>query len=371
MDFELDELQKMVCATAARFVGEIDSFHARRTADTGYPARIRAAMAEMGWTGIAAAEEHGGFGGRAEDLVLLMQETGFSSAAPMLLGNVILPTLLLRASDMPAARSALSHLIDGTLRFGFAGYEAEQGYGLDRPRTMARRDGADWCLVGAKHLAFGGGRPDQLLVTVQIDHSGQTGLFLIDAADAGVAIREHVLIDGMFACDITFDGHVVDDAALVLQGQVADAAVSAAVDLAALCQCAAIVGCMDRATRLTADYLKVREQFRKPLAEFQVLQHRVSDMFIATNDARSMLYAALAATDGTPDLRARAISACKVKVMDAAGVVTGEAVHLHGGIGFTKEYEVGALYQRAVVMKRLLGDREYHLARVASLAAGN
>lgn len=368
MDFELDELQQMVCATAARFVEEVDNFHARRTADDAYPARIRAALADMGWTGIAAAEEDGGFGGRAEDIVLLMQETGFSSAAPMLLGDVILPTLLLCASDLPAAHSALGHLIDGTLRIAFAGYESEQGYRLEQPRTVARREGADWCLAGAKHLAFGGGRPDQMLVTARIEENGQTGLFLIDAAGAGVATREHVLIDGMYACDVTLNRHIVDNAALVLNGQAADAAVGAAIDLAALCQCAAIVGCMDRATRLTAEYLKVREQFRKPLAEFQALQHRVSDMFIATNDARSMLFAALAATDGPAHLRARAISACKVKVMDAAGAVTGEAVHLHGGIGFTKEYEVGALYQRAVVMKRLLGDREYHLARVAALS---
>lgn len=140
--------------------------------------------------------------------------------------------------------------------------------------------------------------------------------------------------------------------------------------MAALSVCAAVWGCMRRALELTTEYLKTRRQFGKHLADFQVLQHRVADMYIATNDAKSILLRAVAAMDGGPLERQRGVSAAKLKVMSTAQWVTGEAIQLHGGIGFTEEYEVGRLLQKAVVGERLFGDLDYHIERYIQLSGG-
>lgn len=370
MDFDLDETQELIKAAASRFGQDVDSFDRRRTANGRVAADLWLTLAEMGWTAIASSEDLGGLGGRAEDIAVLMMESGAGAAAPFLIGNVILPSFLLGDRQHENVVKTLGAVISGEIIVAFAGYEPGRRYDLASPATHAVRSGGHYVLSGAKSLVISGTRPDHLIISARIEENGASGnaLFLVDTSQAGVTCLEYRLIDGSSAFEVMLDEVFVDGDRLVSGSPCAGHLIDKAIGMAIVGLCAGIIGCMERAIRLCVDHLKLREQFGRPLAEFQSLQHCVADMFIATNEAKSMLFAAVAGLSGPARERQRALSACKVNVMTAGTWVTGQAIHLHGGIGFTKEHEVGYLFQRAVVAQRLLGDNDFHFTRYMALS---
>lgn len=188
-------------------------------------------------------------------------------------------------------------------------------------------------------------------------------LFIIGTARAGIHRRVFETIDGVEVADFTFKGAVVASAEMIAGADTAIQILQDALDEAIICLCAETLGGMDQAISLAADYLKLRKQFGRPLAEFQALQHTLAEMWIEANSARSMIYRAIAALGASGAERRRAISGCSIKLMQAAKWVAGTAVHLHDGIGMSCEYPVGHFLRRVLVSERLLGDREYHLGR--------
>ena len=301
-------------------------------------------------------------------MLVLLAEIGSGASAAFMIGNVIVPSFLLEASDTQLASQLLEQLVTGEVLIGFAGYEPGSGYGLRAPATSACKVGDGWRLTGTKTRVVSGLPPRAVIVSATVGEAGDVALFLVELDAPGVSCAASTLVDGTPVLDIRFvDVALVPEMSLLLAGGAGDA-IEDCMYLASFCACAAALGCMKRALALTADYLKLREQFGRSLSTFQALQHRVADMVIAMDDAHSSLFQAMAAMAGAPAVRRRAIAGCVVKVMAATKWVTGEAVHLHGGIGFTSEHEIGHLYQTGVVYGRLFGDADHYFARYVALA---
>jgi alkylation response protein AidB-like acyl-CoA dehydrogenase len=206
----------------------------------------------------------------------------------------------------------------------------------------------------------------QLIVTAD---AGGPSLFVVDARAQGVHLNPCRTVDGQRAADIRFDGVALGADALLGTAGGAQPLIDEAVDFAIALQCADAIGAMSFANDTTLEYLKTRKQFGAPIGSFQALQHRMVEMFIHTEQARSMAILAASKVDGAASAaeRQRAVSAAKVKIADAARIVSQEAVQLHGGMGMTEELKVSHTFRRLTTIGQRFGDADHHLERYASL----
>ena len=198
----------------------------------------------------------------------------------------------------------------------------------------------------------------------------QPAILIVNRNASGITQQTYELLDGTRAADITFEAVQLDPSALILRGSEVTPALHAALDNAVLAMSAAAIGSMEAVMAMTSEYLKTRIQYGQPLAKFQALQHRMAEMFVETDQARSIIYRALATIDaGDAEQRARAVSAAKSLVARAARFVTGQGIQLHGGIGTTEEYAVGHHYRAMLMYEYRFGDAAFHLDRSAGLLA--
>jgi len=364
MNFEHDEAQRLLADSLARFLSKDYDFDKRRgivASTEGWSERVWSTLASIGVLGQAFSAEDGGFGGGALDLMAAME--AFGSA---LLVEPVLPTaqagrLVARVGSEAQKQALLPRVIDGAMRLAFAHAEPGARFDLDAVRTQARREGARWTLTGEKCAVVGAPMADSILVSARTDAG--VGLFLVEPKRARLSARR--TLDGLLVADIALQG--VEGERL---GEDSDArpAIEEAVDFATALVCAEAVGAMTFACRTTLEYLKTRRQFGVPIGSFQALQHRMVDMYIACELSRSMAFLACAKVDAAEnaDDRARAVSAAKIKVSEAARLVSQEAVQLHGGMGMTEELKVSHTFRRLTVIAQQFGDRDHHLARFAA-----
>lgn len=371
MDFALTNEQQMLVDGAQRYIREQYGFDARnaavRSAD-GFSRAQWQTFAELGWLALPLAEEHGGMGGSPADVTLLMQELGSALVVePVVETAILCGTLLAAATANAAATPLLEAIAGGTQLVALAHTEPDGRSEYDTPvATRASGACAAWRLDGLKHRVFHGASADQLLVTARLGDGEQIGLFLVPRSASGVSVTSYALIDGTRAADIAFAGA---EATLLLQGDAVAAALTLALDRAVLAMSAAAIGSMDSVMAMTSEYLKTRVQYGQPLAKFQALQHRMAEMFVETDLARSIIVRALATLE-TGDAAAcgRAISAAKALVANACRFVTGQGIQLHGAIGTTEEYAVGHHYRAMLMYDYRFGDSAFHLDRSAGLA---
>jgi alkylation response protein AidB-like acyl-CoA dehydrogenase len=368
MDFRLTEEQEMLRDGARRFVvKELD--YAARAKRIARAEDCWPQLAELGWLMLAVPEAAGGLDRPLEDIAIIAEELGRGLALEPFICGAFLPSRLLALAGAPA--EPLTALASGERRFAVALHETPQRYALDGLATVAAAEpGNGFRLDGRKTLVLGGAEADRLIVAARLGAGTKPALFLVDAAAPGVSRRGYRTIDELAAADISFDAVRLPADALLAGPEAAPAILEQALDEAIVLLCADALGCMDRAIELTAEYLRIRKQFGQALAGFQALQHGVANLFIEANDARSMVYRALAAcADHAPE-RARAVSACKIKVMEAGRLIAGQAVHFHGGIGLTVEYPVGEHLRRILVAEQLFGNPQHHFERYMASRAG-
>jgi acyl-CoA dehydrogenase len=357
MDFRLSSEQDMLRDGVRRFVTDNLGFDARA-------ANARsdqwAAMAEMGWLMLPVPEDCDGLGGGIEDIAIVAEELGRGLALTPYVEAAALPARLidLAASD-DQRKAILPDLALGTTRIAVALYEPRGRFSLV-PQTVLVDQGMR--LSGTKVGVEGGAAAGQLIVSAQL--GDETELFLIDSNQPGISRSDYDAIDGRCLSDFSFADVEVSAQERLAGGTDVVSAIEQAVDEAIVAHCAEAVGCMDRAIEQTAEYLKIRQQFGQSLASFQALQHGVANLFIEANDARSILFRAMSKITATPDERRRAVSGCKVKVMEAARATIGQAVHYHGGIGVTTEYSVGHYLRRVLFLAQRFGNSAHHFERI-------
>ena len=377
MNFDYNEEQQLLADSIGRFISRDYDFEARKkivASKDGWSAKVWSTFAEMGLLGIPFDAELGGFGGGAVDLLSAMEAIGEGLVVEPFLPTVGLGAQLVARGGSEAQKKAiLPAVIEGRLKMAFAHTEAGARYELAQVAASAKKTGKVWVLDGEKHVVLGAPAADKLVVSARTagkpaDAKG-ISLFLVDREAAGVSLRPYVTVDETRAADVILKGvEVGDDALLGKQGE-ALALIEEVVDFATALVCAEAVGAMKQANDATLEYLKTRKQFGVPIGTFQALQHRMVDMVIDAEQARSMAYLACAKVDGekNPEERKRLVSAAKVKVADACRRVSQEAIQLHGGMGMTEELKVSHTFRRLTVIAQQFGDAGHHLERFAAL----
>jgi alkylation response protein AidB-like acyl-CoA dehydrogenase len=351
------------------------SFEARRkilASPAGMSDEVWATFAQMGLLALALPEDAGGFGGGAVDLMSVMEAIGEALVVEPFGPTVGLGAqLVARAGTEEQKRSVLPAVGEGAAKLAFACTEDGSRYDLARIATRARRDGAGYFINGVKRVVLGGPWAGRFVVSVRTAGTGSdahgVSLLLVDAGAPGVTRTDYVTLDGQRACDLRFDGARVPAGALLGAEGEALAAIEAVVDFATALVCAEAVGAIRSANEATLEYLKTRRQFGVPIGSFQALQHRMVDMTIAYEQARSMASLACTAVDADGDAaqRRHAVSAAKINIADACRHVSQEAVQLHGGMGMTDELKVSHTFRRLTMIAQQFGDADHHLARYA------
>lgn len=369
MDFELNDEQKMLSETVTRFVAETYNFqqreHALKTAE-GWSREAYAGLAEMGLLALPFAEEDGGFGGGGVEMMIVMEALGRGLMVEPFFATVVLAGGVLRHGASAEQRAEIvPGLVAGERILALAHSEKGLPRHTLEARLRAIRSGDGWTLDGHKIAVIHGQSADTLVVSALTDEG--LSLFLVDAKAPGVTIEVARGYDGVPVAAMTLSGvEVAADALIGAAGE--GAAILARVfEDATVALIAEAVGAMSETFDVTVDYLKTRQQFGVAIGSFQALQHRAVDMLMQLELSRSMAILAALSTDIDPEQRARNISAAKAQIGKSGRIVGQEAVQMHGAIGITAEYKVGHAFKRLTAIDALLGDRDYHLARLVEM----
>jgi alkylation response protein AidB-like acyl-CoA dehydrogenase len=378
MNFDLSEEQQLLADSLRKYLANDYSFDTRArivASPAGWSEKVWTSLAEMGLLGLPFPEEHGGFGGSAVDVMLVMEVLGEALVVEPYLTNVGIGGRLVQRSGSEAQlKRILPALIQGQQRLAFAHTEAGARYELHHVGARAKRAGEGWMLEGEKRAVLHAGAAGTLIVSARTaggdTDAGGISLFLVDRAAPGVTVKEYRTIDELRAADVWLaDVAVGREALLGAEGQ-ALPLIEEVADYATALLCAEAVGAIRYANDTTLDYLKTRRQFGVPIGSFQALQHRMVEMVISYEQARSMACLACVKADTAgPAERRRVISAAKIKVADACRHVSQEAVQMHGGMGMTDELKVSHTFRRLTMIGQTFGDAEHHLERFAACEA--
>ena len=375
MDFAFTEEQSMLADSLAKFLAHEYGFEQRgaiRASGEGFSREVWRGFAEMGLLGLPFAEEHGGFGGTPVDTLLVMQALGKALVLEPYWSTVVMAGNAIHLGGSAAQKNALLPAIAGGERiFAWAHGEPGSRYDLAHVETVARAEGDAHVLDGGKSVVLFGAQADSLIVSARseggVRDAAGISLFIIHRGQPGVSVRDYRTIDGLRAAEITFKSVRAGAQALLGDRGAGHALIEQVSDLGLAALCAEGVGLMEALNAATLDYLKTRQQFGQPIGRFQALQHRMADMLLHQEQARSMSYlAALHCTDKDQASRQRTLSAAKVTVGQACRFIAQNAVQLHGGMGMTDELMLSHWFKRLTAIEMSFGDTDFHLQRFAT-----
>ena len=371
--YTLNEQQEMLADSVRHYLSRSKAAkpHAQQTDGQFNNSARWSEMAHLGWLALPVPVAYGGLSGSMADICTLAEELGRGAVNEPYIGSTVLAGMLLADVACQAVLDDwLPSLADGSKRLALAAWEPGSRFDLTEVSTCATKDGADWRLEGQKVLVLGGSGAHGLLVSACISGSQDLGLFLLPVGGPGQKLIAQTLFDGQGAAELTMKA--ASGAALLCRGERNELLghLEAALDRTTLVHCADTVGAMARAFAITREYLGTRSQFGKPIAANQVIQHRLVDVFVEIEEARSLMRMTVslyddAASKSDPLIK-RHIAATKAFVAQVAHHVWEESVQLHGAIGMTQEYEVGSYVKRLAMAANLFGDAALHLERVAS-----
>jgi pimeloyl-CoA dehydrogenase small subunit len=371
MDFDLSPEQQQIADNLARLMKDKYGFEARKgyaAQPHGYAPDLWRQYADLGLLGAPFSEEDGGYGGGAVETMLTQEAFGRALALEPYLGTVVLAGGALRHGATPEQRAGLiAEIASGEKILALAHAEPQSGWNPHDVKTTARAADGGFVLDGEKGLVLNGDSATRLIVLARVS-GGQRdtqglGFFLVEADAAGVSRRGYPTQDGRRAAEITLSG--VKAKALGAPGE-AGPAMTRVIEDAIAALCAEAVGAMAEAVAMTTEHLKTRKQFGIAIGSFQALQHRASDMVVALEQARSMMYlAAMSTSETDAAARAQSISAAKAQIGRSAKFIGQQATQLHGGIAMTWEYKLGHLFKRLTMIDMAYGDADYHLAKLA------
>jgi alkylation response protein AidB-like acyl-CoA dehydrogenase len=367
MDFTFNDEQQQFADALRRYLDKSYGFEARQEivrSEAGISAAHWAAFTELGLTALPVPEAQGGFNGGPIDMLVVMQELGRALVVePYWATAVGIEALRIAGTGEGEDAALLERAAQGEAKLAVAFHEPLARYDLFDVATTASGQGAQRTLSGTKSVVLHGAQADHWIVPARLD--GEIALFVVAHHADGVKITDYRTIDGQRAATLEFNG----TPARRLAGQHAGAsALEHIADYGTLLLCAEAIGALDALNHATVEYTKTRQQFGQPIARFQALQHRMVEMLIHAEQARSITYlAAMRYASEDANERRRAISAAKVRVGQAARFVGQQAVQLHGGMGVTNEVAAAHLFKRLAIIETTLGDVDHHLARFATL----
>jgi alkylation response protein AidB-like acyl-CoA dehydrogenase len=370
MDFDFTDDQTALRNAVQRWVDKGFPFARRHAAARagGHARKVYTELAELGLTALAVPPEHGGLGFGPVEAMVVMEELGRGLVhAPYAQAALIAPSVLATAAPELQARW-LPRVADASGLIVLAHQERAARYQLDQVTTRATQVDASWTLEGSKSVVPAGDEADAFIVPARMqsragsnDNTSDIGLFLVEQGANGLVRRGYPTHDGARAAELAL--HATPAELLTLDGH---AVLEHAVDIGIAAACAEAVGLMDRLLAITVDYMNTRRQFGVPIASFQALRHRVADIKMQLELARSMSYYATLKLGAVRDDRRRALSQAKLQLGRSMRFVGQECIQLHGGIGVTDEYIASHYFKRLTMLETTFGDSLHHLGEVSA-----
>jgi alkylation response protein AidB-like acyl-CoA dehydrogenase len=376
MDFEFSDEQQQLHDTVDRYLNEqydFEKFRAVNASAEGWDKATWKGMAELGVLAINVPAEQGGLGfGPLENLALMGACGRNLLLEPFLSSAIIATAILRRYSDAAAVAEMLQKMASGETIAVLAHYESDSRFETQWVTAKAQKTGDGYKLDGHKAVVMHAAAADTLLVSARTSGSASdvegVSLFLVPRISKGVTLESYPTIDGQRAADVYLQGVQVPAAARLGDEGSALPHIDAAIDIGIAALCAEAVGVMQAMVDATVNYVQNRQQFGVAIGRFQALQHRIADMLIHLEQARSMSFlAAMRCDDENVLERRRAMSASKAVVGQSCRFVAQQAVQLHGGMGMTDELIVSHWFKRLTAAELMFGDSDTHLQRYAAL----
>jgi alkylation response protein AidB-like acyl-CoA dehydrogenase len=375
MDFSFTEEQTLLRNSVERFIKDKYDIETRRkivNSEEGMSRENWAQFAELGLLMAPFPEEFGGLGGDNIDVMVIMEEFGRGLVVEPYLQTVVLAGgFILHGGTKSQKEALIPEIGSGEKIYAVAFAEPQGRYNLADLQTKAEKSGDGYTLNGYKAVVIGGPWADKLIVTARTsggvrDEDG-VSVFIVDKSADGVSTRDYPTVDGLRASEITFENVKVGADALLGEEGKGLGLVEKVFDIGIAALCAEGCGALRVLTDSTVEYCKTREQFGQPIGKFQVLQHRMVDMFMETEQTISMTYMVNLKLDASDVERKKAASAAKVQLGKSGKMVGQSAVQLHGGMGMTDELHIGHFFKRVTMMDTMFGNVDHHLKRYTEL----
>jgi alkylation response protein AidB-like acyl-CoA dehydrogenase len=378
MNFEFSEEQRQLQETVDRYLTEqypFDKFRAIKASQAGWDKATWAGLAELGVLALNVPAAQGGLGFGPLETLAMMGPCGRSLLLEPFLSSAVIATAVLRPFAAEAAvAELLTRMAEGTAIAALAHFERDSRFETQWVSARAERKGETYRIEGHKAVVMHAAAADVLFISART--SGDPGdtpgvsLFRVPRDSKGLTLDPYPTIDGQRAADVYLKGVEVPAGSRLGAEGGALPVIEAALDIGLAALCAEAVGVMQALVDATVAYVQTRQQFGVPIGRFQALQHRIADMLIHLEQARSMSYlAALRCIDENIVERRRALSAAKAVIGQSCRFVSQQAVQLHGGMGMTDELVVSHWFKRLTAAEVMFGDSETHLQRYAALTA--
>ena len=372
MNFDYNEEQQLLADSVKRFIGKDYDFESRKklvASENGYSDSVWSTFAEMGLLGLPISPDYDGFGGGALDMMGVMESIGDGLVVEPFLATTIGAQFVARGGSGAQKKAILPLVVEGKMKLAFAQTEKGARYNLAHVATKAKKSGGGYVIDGEKNVVMHGPCADKIVVSARTSGADTDAkgisLFLVDAKAPGLKMKTYRTLDELRASDIVLKGVSVPADALIGKEGEGLALIEEVVDYGTALICAEAVGAIKSANDATLEYLKTRKQFGVPIGAFQALQHRMVDMVISYEQAKSMACLACDKADSEKDPaeRKRLVSAAKVRVSEACRHVSQESIQLHGGMGMTEEMKVSHTFRRLTMIAQQFGDIDHHLER--------
>ena len=359
MNLDYNDEQNMLREQIQKFCESEYDFYKREEivkSSNDFDENVWNLFAEQGWLSMPFSEQSGGLGFGPIELSILFEEFGKALVIEPYLSTVVLSGTLLDKSTFSEKNDLIERICTGSIHISLAYAEVDNGYDYLSPSTTLD---SKFVLNGTKTLVLNGSNAEKIIVTCTNDDT--LNIVVLDANTPGVSINSFSTVDGQSCSEISFENVKLDKSNIIATGNDAENLLKETINLATLCICAEAVGCMESCYHKTLEYTKGREQFGQPISGFQVLQHRMVDMFIESELAKSLLIKAMLEVNNRSDEMYKHVSALKSYVGKSGKLSAKEAVQLHGGMGVSEEMMIGHYLKKMISIDALFGNADYHL----------
>ena len=359
MNLDYNDEQNMLREQIQKFCESEYDFYKREEivkSSNDFDENVWNLFAEQGWLSMPFSEQSGGLGFGPIELSILFEEFGKALVIEPYLSTVVLSGTLLDKATFSEKNDLIEKICTGSIHISLAYAEVDNGYDYLNPSTTLD---SKFVLNGTKTLVLNGSNAEKIIVTCTNDDT--LNIVVLDANTPGVSINSFSTVDGQSCSEISFENVKLDKSNIISTGNDAENLLKETINLATLCICAEAVGCMESCYHKTLEYTKGREQFGQPISGFQVLQHRMVDMFIESELAKSLLIKAMLEVNNRSDEMYKHVSALKSYVGKSGKLSAKEAVQLHGGMGVSEEMMIGHYLKKMISIDALFGNADYHL----------
>ena len=359
MNLDYNDEQNMLREQIQKFCESEYDFYKREEivkSSNDFDENVWNLFAEQGWLSMPFSEQSGGLGFGPIELSILFEEFGKALVIEPYLSTVVLSGTLLDKSTFSEKNDLIEKICTGSIHISLAYAEVDKGYDYLNPTSTLD---SKFILNGTKTLVLNGSNAEKIITTCNNDET--LNIVILDANTSGVSINSFSTVDGQSCSEISFENVKLDKSNIVATGNDAKNLLKETINLATLCICAEAVGCMESCYHKTLEYTKGREQFGQPISGFQVLQHRMVDMFIESELAKSLLIKAMLEVNNRSDDMYKHVSALKSYVGKSGKLSAKEAVQLHGGMGVSEEMMIGHYLKKMISVDALFGNADYHL----------